>query len=93
MTVYDPAFDPILYSRCEDNIFIVKSLGFVAAETSSRGASLSTWHQRLGHTNYRYIEKISDRIDMVRKDKAESHCDKLQGERGRKLGSLRYTTG
>ena len=69
MTVYDPAFNPVLYSRCEDNVFVVNSPGFVAA-ANTRGASLSIWHQRLGHTNYKYTEKISDRIDIVGKDKA-----------------------
>ena len=68
MTIFDPDFNPILFARCEDDVFIVNSPGFVAA-TTSRGAPLSTWHKRLGHTNYKYIEKISDRIDIVGKDK------------------------
>ena len=69
MTVFDPNFDPILFARCEDDVFIVNSPGFVAAATSSQSASLSTWHKRLSHTNYKYIKKISDRIYIIGKDK------------------------
>ena len=68
ITIYNPAFNPVLYSRCEDNVFIIKSPGFVAA-ANTQGASLLIWHQRLGHTNYKYIEKISDRINIIEKDK------------------------
>ena len=69
MTVYDPAFNPILYSRCEDSVFVVNSPDFVAATTPSRGATLSTWHKRLRHTNYAYIEKLRDRIEISNKDR------------------------
>ena len=68
MTVYDPAFSPILYSRCEDDVFVVNNPRFVAAATS-RGASLLTWHKRLGHANYKYVEKIGDCINIVAKDR------------------------
>ena len=68
ITVYNPAFNPILFVRCEDDVFTVNSPRFVAAVTS-HGTSLSTWHKRLGHANYKYIQKISDRINIVGKDK------------------------
>ena len=48
---------------------MVNSPDFVAAATPSRGATLSTWHKRLGHTNYAYIEKLRDRIEISNKDR------------------------
>ena len=63
ITVYDLAFNPILFTRCEDNVSTINSPRF------SHGILLSTWHKRLGHASYKYIQKTSDRINIVKKDK------------------------
>ena len=68
MTIFDPNWNPILYGRCQDDVFVVRNPDIVAVATV-RSASLSTWHKRLGHTNYGYIEMLGDRIDIVGKDR------------------------
>ena len=68
MIIYNLAFNPILFARCEDDVFTINLPGFVAAATS-HSISLFAWHKRLGHANYKYIQKISDRINIIKKDK------------------------
>ena len=68
MNIYNLFNNPVVYSRGQQDVYVINTIHLITAAVVPQGATLVTWHKWLGHTNYGYIKKLNDYINISNRD-------------------------